>query len=122
MNRGGGIIPAMRELIAIFALRCSDRTTLEQLAAITPVRGDWPKAREIFQHIRAKSLRALRMNDPLLEAQYRFEEVCAKTLYNLTGSNAPFDADSPYWIVPYAISLARQLGIDDAEVLRVVVI
>ena len=55
-----------------------------------------------------------------LEAQYIFEEVCAKTLYNLANAAAPFDADSPYWIVPNAIALARLLNIDDAEVLRVV--
>ena len=55
-------------------------------------------------------------------AQYRFEEICAKTLYNLSGASAPFDSDSPYWIVPNAIAFARRVGIPDAEVLACVTI
>ena len=49
-----------------------------------------------------------------------FEEVCAKTLYNLCGSRAPFDPDSPYWIVPNAFALARALGIPGAKELAIV--
>jgi hypothetical protein len=82
--------------------------------------GRWQKAHGLFQRIRAKSLRAIRTNDKILEAQYNFEEVCAKTLYNLAGASAPFDADSPYWIAPTAIVLARLLKMEDAEVLRIV--
>ena len=41
---------------------------------------------------------------------------------NLSGSSAPFDADSPYWIVPNAFALARRIGVDDADVLAVVAV
>jgi hypothetical protein len=56
----------------------------------------------------------------LLEAQLRFEEICGKTLYNLGGQSVPFDADSPYWVVPNARKLARALGVGDSEVTRIV--
>jgi hypothetical protein len=59
---------------------------------------------------------------PPLEGERLFEESCAKTLYNLSGESAPFDADSPYWIVPSAFALARRVGIDDSEILAVVAV
>ena len=49
-----------------------------------------------------------------------YEEACAKTIYNLSNSSAPFDADSPYCIVPNAFALARHLGVDPKNVLDVV--
>lgn len=64
-----------------------------------------------------KALAAERQGDRLLQRQYLFEEICAKTLYNLSGQPAPFDADSPYWIIPNAMAFARKLGIEDREVL-----
>ncbi|WP_245482460.1 MULTISPECIES: hypothetical protein [unclassified Mesorhizobium] len=65
-------------------------------------------------------MRAEKANDVPALAQYMFEEVCAKALFNLTHSNAPFDADSPYWIVPNALALARVLGLDSMVVVRIV--
>jgi len=41
-------------------------------------------------------------------------------LYNLSEESAPFDADSPYWIVPNALSLARRMGIDELEITKIV--
>jgi hypothetical protein len=61
-----------------------------------------------------------RQGNQMLEAQYQFEEFCAKTVYNLSGESAPFDADSPYWIVPSAFRLARMLQIDDQEILQII--
>jgi hypothetical protein len=55
-------------------------------------------------------------------AQYCFEEICAKSIYNESGHEmpAPFDSDSPFWVVPLAIQAARALGIDQDHVLTVV--
>ena len=39
---------------------------------------------------------AERNGDQVLEAQYLFEEACAKALFNLSYPSAPFDPDSPY--------------------------
>jgi hypothetical protein len=65
-------------------------------------------------------LKAERTGNSNGAAQYRFEEVCAKTLYNPSGASAPFDLDSPYWIVPNAMAFARRVGIPEAEVLACV--
>ena len=63
---------------------------------------------------------AQRSADPLLEAQYLFEEACAKTLYNLSGGAAPFDAYVPFSVVPNAFTLARRLGIGDLEIVQAI--
>lgn len=49
-----------------------------------------------------------------------FEEAIAKTLFNLTKSNAPFDPDSPYWVIKNALSLAKILDIPTKEVVDIV--
>jgi hypothetical protein len=66
-----------------------------------------------FSEVRQKTLAAERRKDELALAQYAFEEICAKTLYNLTHGAAPYDPDSPFWILPLAVELARQLGVTD---------
>src|SRR6185436_6029103 len=122
MNRGGRILTDVEKLIELFAARCDDRETLDELAAMVADRGRWSKAHALFSRIRRKALVAHRAGDQTLAAQYLFEEICAKTLYNLSYSSAPFDADSPYWIVPNALALARRIGIDDSAVLAVVAV
>ena len=119
MNYGGDIIRGIRDLCELFASRCEDRATLDALARAIAERSRWHEGRALFHVARNKSLKQARDN-AALQAQFRFEEVCGKTLYNLTGQPAPFDADSPYWIVPNALKLARELGISDSEIARIV--
>ena len=71
----------------------------------------------MFYEIRNKSLAAHRRDDQLAVAQYAFEEICAKTLYNITGEPAPFDPDSPFWVLPRALKLGQMLGIADPGVI-----
>jgi hypothetical protein len=58
--------------------------------------------------------------------QYCFEEICAKTLYNLSqayylrGYRGAFDQDSPFFIVPIAFDFARQLKLNDRVILEIV--
>jgi hypothetical protein len=122
MNRGGKIVMDVEKLIELFAERCTDRETLDELKANAADQSRWSKAHGLFDRIRRKTLVAERAGDQALTAQYRFEEICAKTLYNLSGESAPFDADSPYWIVPNAIALARRIGVEASEVLAVVAV
>jgi len=110
----------MAKLLDLFARRCAERETLDELAAMVADQRQWTKGHAVFDRIRRKTLLAERGGDTVLEAQYLFEEVCAKTLYNLSGAPAPFDPDSPYWIVPNAFALARRVGIEPAEILAVV--
>ena len=104
-------------LVDLFAEHCMDVETLGELRALV----DHPERRlaahQLFQRIRGKSLSAQSHSELLAVAQYRFEEIVAKTLYNLSGHEAPFDPDSPYWVVPTALALARQLGLPDSEVM-----
>src|SRR5712692_11090404 len=110
----------MKRLIEMFAARSHDRSTLDELHGMISDHQTWHKAHGLFQRIRQKTLAAERRNDELGDCQYLFEEVCAKTLYNLSGEPAPFDADSPYWIVPNALSLARRMSIDESEITKIV--
>lgn len=120
MNQGGAIIADIECLLELFAERCDDRTTVDELLAMVRKPERWKLAHGLFQRIRKKSLTADRTGNAVASAQYIFEEVCAKTLYNLSGESAPFDADSPYWVVPNAIALGRTIGIEDATVLAAV--
>ena len=81
--------------------------------AMAADRSQWRKGHDLFDRIRAKTLRADKTNDLMLQYQYSFEEICAKTLYNLSGFPAPFDDDSPFWVIPLAVGFARSLGVDD---------
>ena len=110
----------MTKLIELFAARSSDRGTLDELHRMIADRGTWRKAHDLFGRIRRKNLDASRRGDTVAESQYHFEEACAKTIYNLTRDSAPFDPDSPYWIVPRALLLARLLSIDESEITHIV--
>lgn len=117
MNYGGAILDDMARLLELFQPYCADRTTLDWLRDAVEHRGQWTKAHGIFQQIRDKTLKAEKSGNRKLTTQYLFEEVCAKTLYNLSRSPAPFDPDSPYWVVPNALAWARCVGLADTAVL-----
>ena len=123
MNKLGGITitDAMKHLTLIFAEESTDRSTLDELHHMAGDRRSWHKAHDLFNRIRQKTLDAERRKDAKLIAQYAFEEACAKTLYNLPRSPAPFDPDSPYWIIPNALVTARNLGIDVNKIISAVI-
>ena len=120
MNYGGRIVSDMKRLVSLFVENCDERTTLDELASMFEDHELWPKAHRLFERIREKTLIAGHNGNSGKETQYLFEEICAKTLYNLSHESAPFDPDSPYWVVPNAFALARSLDIDEGEVLAIV--
>lgn len=101
----------MQGLFEVFEPLCDDKQSLQALAAMASNRGRWRDAHGLFQGIRQKTLAAEKKGDELRLAQYAFEEVCAKTLYNLSGAPAPFDADSAFWVMPLATYLGAKLGL-----------
>ena len=112
------IIDAMLEMLTLFDGLVEDRTTLQQLVEMASNREEWKAGHELFQVIRQKTLKAEKHQDRLAGVQYAFEEICAKALYNLSDSSAPFDADSAFWVIPLGIALGRELGLrDPAQVL-----
>lgn len=107
------IIDAMLEMLALFEGLIEDRTTLGQLIEMASDRDKWEGGHELFQAIRLKTLKAEKQQDRLAGTQYGFEEICAKTLYNLSYGPAPFDPDSAFWVIPLGIAFGRELGIRD---------
>lgn len=119
-SRMPNVISTIRGLIEVFRPYCADFSTLNELTEFTADRSQWRRCHDLFDRIRKKTLSAERTADQLLEAQYLFEEVCAKTLYNLSGEPAPFDPDVPFKIVTNAFVLARRLNISDTEIVRAI--
>jgi hypothetical protein len=119
MNAGGQIQDHIQALIRLLAPHCRDRTTMDGLAEMLSDERSWPKAHDLFNIIRRKTLGAGGSRGRL-ESQFLFEEICAKTIYNLSLPDDPFDVDSPYWVVPMAIAFARCVGVPDAKVIALV--
>jgi hypothetical protein len=120
MNQGDEIQPYLQGLVDLFLARCTEKSTMEELKELLSNQDRWIKAHELFDRIRRKYLDADKCKNSLLASQYYFEEICAKTMFNLTSTDAPFDADSPFFVIPIALSFARDLGIADEEVIRIV--
>lgn len=112
-RRPTDIITAMLAPLIFFEARCEDKQTLRRLIVLANDKSQRVSARGLFDAIRSKTLAAERRKDQLALAQYAFEEICAKTLYNLTNGPAPYDADSPFWVLPLAVELGRALGVAD---------
>ena len=119
-RRPTDITTAILAPLTFFEKRCKEKETLRKLIELANDRSRRKEAHALFYEIRRKTLAAEQSNDQVALAQYSFEEICAKTLYNLTGRPAPFDAHSPYYIVPNALTVARHVGIDDREIIRVI--
>ena len=111
------VLIAIRNLATLFVTRSKDTATLRTIIDFTNDRGRWQKAHGLFDQIRSKTSKASLRGDQTLEAQYRFEEVCVKTLYNLGRYSAPFDPDSPYWIIPNALRAGELLEFTASEIL-----
>jgi hypothetical protein len=113
MSSEESVASSISEMVSFFVPHCGDVSTLNELKAMAADRKQWRRAHDLFDRIRKKTLRADKENDRMLQHQYSFEEICAKTLYNLSGYPAPFDDDSPFWVLPIAVAFAHFLGIDD---------
>ncbi len=101
---------AIDEMARFFLPYCRDQSTMRELAEMAADSPKWRYAHDLFDRIRGKTLRADDANDHLLQHQYSFEDICAKTLFNLSEFPAPFDGDSAFWVFPIAVSFARALG------------
>ena len=115
------LLDQVDQLIELFQPMCHDTETMAELRELLPHKEEWLKAHYLSTRIRAKSINAFKGGNVKAEVQYSFEEACAKTLHNLSGLRRPFDADTPYWILPLALKLAKVLGIDPHKVLEIAV-
>jgi hypothetical protein len=112
-------VKAIQEMVRFFLPLCAEQSTLRELDEMAADEKKWPYAHALFSKIRKKTIRADEAKDELLQHQYSFEEICAKTIYNISGHIKgkefpyPFDDDSPFWVIPIAVSFARALGVTD---------
>jgi hypothetical protein len=110
---------AIQEMVRFFLPLCAEQSTLRELDEMASDERKWRFAHALFSKIRNKTIRADEAKDELLQNQYSFEEICAKTLYNISGHIKgtefpyPFDDDSPFWVIPMGVTFARALGVAD---------
>ncbi len=114
------IIEEIELLLDLFENEVLDRDSNRLVWKFCNEKHRWIKAHGLFTTIRDRNLKAIKQGDKVKEAQYCFEEVVAKTLYNLTRSSAPFDPDSPYWVIKNALALANALKIPHEKVVEIV--
>ncbi len=109
---------AIQQMVKFFLPHCVEQSTLRELDSMVSDDERWRHTHALFGRIRAKLL-CTSAEDQRLRHQYSFEEICAKTLFNMSGHIPrdgfpyPFDEDSPFWVVPIAIQFARALGVSD---------
>ncbi|QEG26379.1 hypothetical protein GobsT_44210 [Gemmata obscuriglobus] len=103
--------------LRLFAPHAPDPESAARVVALAADPKQWPAAHRLFDEVRR---RWLGTSDRLRQGQYAFEEICLKTLYNETAAVDPFDSDSAYYVVPFALSRARQLGVPVQRVLDIV--
>ena len=113
------LVDQMDHLFALFQPICRDTETMAELRALLRDEKDWVKAHYLSTRIRAKAFTAVKTGDLPAEMQFSFEETCAKTLHNLSDSKKPFEADTPYWIIPLALKLAKVLDLDESKIVEI---
>ena len=104
----------IRQLIYMVEDHVSDNSSMtELLDCLEDNEFGTQRSRNIFSTIRAKSLKAERLDDNDLRVQRSFEEACAKTIYNLGRPTGAYDPDAQFWIIPLAFQLAKQLDLPE---------
>lgn len=117
------MVQAIRKLCEVFSTSCEDSGSMHKIIELCNAleAGDWKRsqdAKPLFNEIRDKTLVAERAGNDSATIQCSFEESCAKSLFNLGHSQGGFDSDSPFYIVPFALNLGKDLGHSVDAVLR----
>ncbi len=77
------------------------------------------KGRDLAARISNKRLQASKTGvqlNSIADCQVSFELACARTLTNIAPLTDTYPNDAPYWVVPLALVLARELGMDETEI------
>ena len=114
------IISETKALLDLFENRVPDHESNRLVRHFCDEKQKWSKAHGLHATLRQRNLKAIKQADKAKQSQYRFEEVIAKTLFNLTRPSAPFDPQSPYWVIKNALMLAREVGVSIEEVVNIV--
>ena len=109
------------QLIYLFEDHVVDKSTLVELKhCIEDEEFGTDRSRNIFNAIRMKTLEAERQGRADLLIQWSFEEACAKSLFNFGRPQAPYDPDAPFYIIPFAFLLAKQLKISEKTIICII--
>lgn len=115
-----GSVADIQALLRFFQDKVPDKDSNRHVQDYANDKSRWFMANELFATIHEMNLKTIKEGDQDKACQYNFEEVCAKTLYNITGPDSPFDPDSPYWVIKNALVLAKALGVPAEEVVNIV--
>ena len=114
------MIAEIKSLLDLFESSAPDKESNRLVWQFCNEKHRWAKAHGLHSTLRDRNLKAIRQGDKIKECQYCFEEVVAKTLFNLTRSEGPFDLDSPYWVIKNALKLAKALNVPTEKVVEIV--
>lgn len=114
------MIEEIKLLLDLFESNVPDKESNRLVWQFCHEKQKWIKAHGLHSTLRDRNLKAIKQGDKIKECQYCFEEVVAKTIFNLTRSEAPFDPDSPYWVIKNALTLAKALNIPIEKVVEIV--
>jgi hypothetical protein len=99
------------QLLRLFVGHVPDPESASRVAELATTTARWSAAHAVFDEVRTRLLAAIEIKDRLRAAQYSFEELCCKALYNATEPDDPFDPSSPFWVPGAAFELARAVGL-----------
>jgi hypothetical protein len=129
-TRERGMHHQILDLLQLFAPACPDQETNSWVIEVVDDKSRWSTAHDVFNRIRDRLLRATGdagrppvpkdRVDYARVYQYAFEELCLKSIFNQTDTNAPFDADSPFFVAGSAFKLAHKLGISAEKIIEVI--
>jgi hypothetical protein len=117
MKRVIQLQPTILALLKLFRGHVPDTASNSQVASLIADVRKWPEAHDLFADVRRRLLATC---DNVLDCQYSFEEICLKTVYNETDTDAPFDRVSPFWVVPMALELAKAIRLPIEDVVAIV--
>lgn len=104
----------------LFLESAEDPEELEKLISVTKDRQRWVKAHAYFDEVRRKNLKAIEKKQLRLKYLYSYIEICYKALFNLTYPSAPFDLESPYFIIPFALKYCDGIGLDRNRIIEII--
>ena len=113
-------IEEIKSLLDFFEDKVPDKESNRLVWKFCDEKHRWIKAHGLHSTIRDRTVKAEKQSNNSALSQYLFEEAVAKMLWNLTRSDAPFDPDSPYWVIKNALILAKVLDLSTESVVEIV--
>lgn len=115
-----GSVVEIKALLHYFQDKVPDKESNRYAQKFANETDRWSSANNLLESVQKLRIAAMKVGNKEKECQYAFEEACAKTLYNITGPDNPYDPDSPYWVIKNALILTKVLGASVDNVVNIV--